>query len=260
MSRLIAESRRILFVGSSTTAGTGPSSPDKVYTALVTVARPDDVITVRAEGGTLVNDWLSQGTVVTGPTTSSLTVLDADAAQFAIGDYFQLYTSADVLKEQTAFTISNIINDAGANSTIQFTPAAATTPAVGNVIKLAYSLTQQDVAFVQLGVNDWYVPVVADTFKTQVQTMLSRLRVQSPNIQLFWLRTWMPNSDDVSRIQMWNDYEVALADVVTQPGPWPCRFLDMRESNRSLYWFDPTGFHYNDFGHQLLAKKVLEWV
>jgi lysophospholipase L1-like esterase len=258
MSRLVEEHLRILFVGSSTTAGTGPSSPDKAYTALVQAARPDDIVTVRAEGGTLVNDWLSQGTVVTGPNTTSCTVSDADAAQFVATDYFQIYTSAGVLKQSGAFTITNIINDAGANSTVQFTPAAAATMVAGDTIRLAYSLTQQDLAVVQLGINDWYVPVDADTFQTQVRTMLTRLRNQSPNIQLFWLRTWMPNSDDASRIQMWNDYEVALAEVVTEPGPWPCRFLDMRESNRSLYWFDPTGFHYNDFGHQLLAKKVLE--
>lgn len=258
MSRLIEESRRILFVGSSTTAGTGPSSPDKAYTALVQAALPNDVVTVRAEGGTLVNDWLGAATAAGNALTNAyIIVSDAAAAAFAVGDIIQLYNSSDALKEQKGFTITSMPSSSGFTN-INFTPNAAAATVTGDQVKIGYSLAQQDIAFVQLGINDWYVPVATATFKSQVQTLLSRLRVQSPAIQLFWLRTWMPNSEDVSRILKWDEYEVALADVVKQPGPWPCKFLDMRETNRSLYWFDPTGFHYNDFGHSLLAKKVLE--
>lgn len=260
MSKLLAEPRNVLFVGSSTTAGTGPSSPDKVYTNIVAQARPNDTVTVRAEGGTLVNDWLSIGVAQGNALNNSYIILtDAIAAQFVVGDYIQLYTSAGVLKEQKAFTITSMPSASGFTN-VTFSPNAAVATVTGDIVKLAFSLTQQDVGIVQLGVNDWYVPVDTSTFKTQVISLLTNIRAQSPAIQLFWLRTWMPNSVDAARIAQWNEYEIALREAVAMPGPNPCIFLDMRETNRSLYWMDPTGFHYNDFGHRLLAKKVLEYL
>jgi lysophospholipase L1-like esterase len=54
------EARDILIVGSSTTAGTGPSSLDKAYVSLVEAARPLDNFQVFSEGGSDVDDWASQ--------------------------------------------------------------------------------------------------------------------------------------------------------------------------------------------------------
>ncbi len=55
-----SEARDIMILGSSTTAGTGVSAPDKNYTALLEVARPNDNFQVFSEGGSDVDDWASQ--------------------------------------------------------------------------------------------------------------------------------------------------------------------------------------------------------
>lgn len=260
MARLQDQSRSILFVGSSTTAGTGPTSPDKCYTELIRAARPNDVVTVTAEGGTLVSDWIGTATGAgTSLTPNYLIASNADAADISIGDYVRLYNSSGVLKQNTTFTVTSMPVASGFTN-ITFSPNASANTVSGDVLRRAYSLTPQNIGIVQLGINDWYVPVVSATFKSQVITMLTELRSQSPNMQIFWLRTWMPNSESASRIDQWNQYEDVLNEVVQFPGVVPAIFLDMRETNRSLYWLDDTGFHYNDLGHQLLAKKLLEYL
>lgn len=57
--RFKSESREILIVGSSTTAGTGVSSPEKTYHEIVQAARPNDNFQVFSEGGSDVDDWAS---------------------------------------------------------------------------------------------------------------------------------------------------------------------------------------------------------
>lgn len=260
MARLQDESRKILFVGSSTTAGTGPSSPDKVYTSLIQAARPRDVVTVEAEGGTLVADWIGIATGAgTSLTPNYLIASNADATDFSVGDYVRLFNSSGALKQSTVFTITSMPSASGFTN-ITFTPNASANTVSGDLMKRAYSLTPQDIGIVQLGINDWYVPLTAGTFQTQVTELMEEIRSQSPSMQLFWLRTWMPNSEAASRIDMWNQYEEVLKEVVESVGVKPAIFVDMRETNRSLYWLDDTGFHYNDLGHQLLANRLLEYL
>lgn len=68
---------------------------------------------------------------------------NADASEFAVGERVRLYTSADVPKEDTVFTISTIAVDTpGAGSTtITFSPAAAAATASGDYISKSADLT-----------------------------------------------------------------------------------------------------------------------
>jgi hypothetical protein len=60
---------------------------------------------------------------------------DADVADINIGDYVQLYTSGDVLKEGTKFRVLSKSSTAG-STTITFTPNAAALTAIGEKMKV----------------------------------------------------------------------------------------------------------------------------
>lgn len=258
MSALKDETRQLLFIGSSTTAGTGPSSPDKVYTALIDDALPIDEISVLAEGGTLVVDWIGQATATGSPLASNyLIASDADAADISIGDLVTLETSAGVLKESgKVFTVTSMPSSSGFTN-ITYTPNSAAIVTAGDVMRRVYSSTPKDIVVVQLGINDWYVPVSDSTFDTQIHTLFKQIRVTSPMAEIYWLRAWMPNSDDPARIAQWQSHgEITEAAVEVDYGG---HFIDMTQPNRALYWIDDTGWHYNDAGHDLMAYELLRW-
>lgn len=65
---------------------------------------------------------------------STFVTTDADSSDMNIGDYVQLYTSGDVLKEGTVFRITAKAS-AGGNTTVSFTPNAAVSTASTNKMK-----------------------------------------------------------------------------------------------------------------------------
>lgn len=68
-------------------------------------------------------------------TVSTFITTDADAGDVNVGDYVQLTTSGDVLKEGTVFRVISK-SSSGGNTTITFTPNAAATTASTNKIKV----------------------------------------------------------------------------------------------------------------------------
>lgn len=258
MSILKDETRQILIMGSSTTAGSGPSSPENVYTALVDAALPKDNITVLAEGGTLVVDWIGTATAVGLPLGSNyLIASDADAADISIGDFVTLETSAGVLKESgKVFTVTNL-NSSGGFTNIEYTPNSAAIVSAGDVMRRVYSTSPKDIVIVQLGINDWYVPVVDSTYDIQLHSLFRQIRVTNPIAQIFWVRAWMPNSTDAARIDQWNSHGLITAEAVAD---YDGVFIDMTQPNRAMYWIDDTGFHYNDEAHKLMAYELLQYL
>lgn len=87
-----SESRNILIVGSSTTAGTGPSSPEKAYANLVQAARPNDNFSVFSEGGSDVDDWASDvGSVL--PSDQDIIVLQLGINLWLAGTSSMTFTA-----------------------------------------------------------------------------------------------------------------------------------------------------------------------
>lgn len=71
-----------------------------------------------------------------------------------IGDEFKLFTSGNVLKQETVFRVTAIA--VAGSTTVTFTPAANTAPVSGDVMKLVgvmnqYSINEKDRRLVQLG-------------------------------------------------------------------------------------------------------------
>lgn len=122
--------------------------------------------------------------------------------------------------------------------------------------------TGQDIVIVQLGINDWFVPVVPATYRTQLDELLGRVRTANPTAKIYWLSAWMPAYGVYSqaRQDMWQDHGEVTAAALTAVGG---EMLDMDPTgNRRAsapYRADPvSGWHYNDAGHRALAKRVLD--
>lgn len=115
-----------------------------------------------------------------------------------------------------------------------------------------------DIVIVQLGINDWYVPIAPATYSTQVDGLLDRVRAANPDALLLWVRTWRPvptGNADV-RNTMWVDHGYVTADVVEAHDGI---FLDMPGSP-APYAADATGWHYNGGGHAAIAARLLTYL
>jgi lysophospholipase L1-like esterase len=189
------EPRRILIMGSSTTAGVGPVTatgapdPARSYVNLTRTARPEDTFTVLGRGGT----YVAYGT---NPATN-----------------------------WTQTTI----------------PAG------------------HDTVIIQLGINDWYVPVDPTVYRAQLDELLGRVATANPaartNGAIHWIRTWMPTptgNADIRR-SMWVRHGYTTADAIEHIDG---HFHDM-PGTPTPYAADTTGWHYNATGHQKLADTVL---
>lgn len=71
----------------------------------------------------------------TAPSLGSFNTTDADASDINVGDYVQLYTAADVIKEGTKFRVTGKASAAG-TTTISFTPNAAALTVVNEKMKV----------------------------------------------------------------------------------------------------------------------------
>jgi lysophospholipase L1-like esterase len=123
-----------------------------------------------------------------------------------------------------------------------------------------------DVVVIQLGINDWYVPVQPATLRQQIDRLVGRVKAANPGARIGWLRTWMPvpTGNAVDRLRWWALHGQVAADAMfyaRQDGS-DATFLDMGTSpqpRRSAKVGD-NGWHYNDRGHTELADAVLNWL
>lgn len=90
----------------------------------------ESVITLNGDMGAASGSAVNQGTPVTN---DYVIVWDAEAPEFNVGDRCYLYTSTNALKEPTIFTITGKTSAFGFTN-ITFTPSAATTPQVGDIL------------------------------------------------------------------------------------------------------------------------------
>jgi lysophospholipase L1-like esterase len=128
-----------------------------------------------------------------------------------------------------------------------------------------------DAVLIQLGINDWYVPVPPATLRQQIDQLVIRVKAANPGARIGWVRTWMPAQGDTSdaRKAMWALHGQYTADAMyyaRQPGSVggaaPATFIDLGTSpgpRRSTAPGD-AGWHYNDFGHAEIADGVLAWL
>jgi lysophospholipase L1-like esterase len=133
-------------------------------------------------------------------------------------------------------------------------------PASGNWTQTVIP-TGQEVVIVQLGINDWYVPVDAATYRTQVDELLGRIRTANPTASILWLAAWMPAYAPYSeaRQQMWQDHGVAVAGAINAVGG---AVLDMhptgdRRAAAEYRADENSGWHYNAKGHRKMADALL---
>lgn len=123
-----------------------------------------------------------------------------------------------------------------------------------------------DQVVIQLGINDWYVPVPPATLRQQIDQLVIRVKAANPGARIGWLRTWMPvpaGNADV-RQSMWALHGQYTADAMfyARQGGADAAFLDMGTSpgpRRSTAAGD-NGWHYNDRGHAEIAGVVLNWL
>lgn len=119
-----------------------------------------------------------------------------------------------------------------------------------------------DIVFIQLGINDWYVPVDTITYRAQLDASLHRVAVANPVAwsagQIHWIRTWMPvpTGNAANRKAVWYDHGVATAEAVQAVNG---QFHDMA-GDPAYRAADATGWHYNSGGHQELARLVLDQI
>jgi hypothetical protein len=115
-----------------------------------------------------------------------------------------------------------------------------------------------DTVIIQLGINDWYVPVAPSTFRSQLDEFLGRVRTANPDADIHWIRTWMPTptGDADTRRSMWVQHGYVTADAVEAVHGF---FHDMpgTPAPRDI---DSTGWHYNDQAHAELADVVLSFL
>lgn len=125
---------------------------------------------------------------------------------------------------------------------------------------------------IQLGINDWYVPVPPATLRQQIDKLVIRVKAANPGATIAWVRTWMPTPGDTSdaRKAMWALHGQYTADAMLYArsatavgGASPVAdFLDMGTSpgpRRSSNTGD-NGWHYNDLGHAEIAAAVNRWI
>lgn len=118
-----------------------------------------------------------------------------------------------------------------------------------------------DRVVIQLGINDWYVPVGPAIYRTQLNSLLARVKAANPGAEIAWLRAWMPTptGNVTSRNSMWALHGQTTADAMLFDRGV---FLDMGTSaglRRSTAAGD-GGWHYNARGHAELADRVLDWI
>lgn len=127
--------------------------------------------------------------------------------------------------------------------------------------------TGHQVVIIQLGINDWYVPVAPATLRQQIDTLIVRVKAANPGASIVWLRTWMPvptGNVDV-RQSMWTQHGWYTADAMFhahEVDGTPTAFIDMDTSpgpRRSTLPGD-NGWHYNDRGHAEIADALLAWL
>lgn len=124
-----------------------------------------------------------------------------------------------------------------------------------------------DRVIIQLGINDWYVPVAPATLRQQIDRLIIRVKAANPGASIAWLRTWMPvptGSADV-RQSMWAQHGWVTADAMFYAHAvdgTATAFLDMGTSpgpRRSTAPGD-NGWHSNDRGHAEIADVVSDWL
>lgn len=115
--------------------------------------------------------------------------------------------------------------------------------------------TGKDVVIVQLGVNDWYVPVAPATYRAQLDDFLGRIRIANMTARIYWLMTWMPNVRTDSRMSMWLQHQWVTADALKAVGG---EYYPMPGDPAQYASTVPAdnGWHYNIAGHRALANAV----
>lgn len=182
-----SEGKDILVIGSSTTAGVGPSSLDKRWIALVEAARPQHNFYVATEGGSDVDDW---------PSDIGFGILPQN----------------------------------------------------------------QDIIILQLGINLWLTGTANATFELNVAGLMGQIYTYHPAAVVFFLRAWMPRTSYDSQVIKWADYGYILSSFQEFKAYYnPFFFLDRYETNPEIYRHE-EGIHYNDLGHELLAKTILDLI
>jgi hypothetical protein len=128
-----------------------------------------------------------------------------------------------------------------------------------------------DRVVIQLGINDWYVPVAPATLRQQIDRLIIRVKTANPGAKIAWVRTWMPSAGDTSdaRKAMWTLQGQYTADAMNyartacNPNCTPtATFIDMGTSpgpRRSTASGD-GGWHYNDLGHKEIGAAVNDWL
>lgn len=119
--------------------------------------------------------------------------------------------------------------------------------------------TGNNIVVIQLGINDWFVPVAPAVMRSDVVTLIDRVRKANPGAAIVWLRTWMPQTapeDFDERQEMWARHGVRTRSAVLSFGG---RWIDADPFGDAggPYRADSTGWHYNDAGHIVLADLVL---
>jgi hypothetical protein len=118
-----------------------------------------------------------------------------------------------------------------------------------------------DRVIIQLGINDWYVPVRPAQLRRDIDRLVIRVKAANPGARIAWVRTWMPGptGDPAVRRRMWAMHGRTTAAAMRHAG---ATFIDMRTSpgpRRSTAAGD-NGWHYNDRGHAELAAAVNAWL
>jgi lysophospholipase L1-like esterase len=119
-----------------------------------------------------------------------------------------------------------------------------------------------DRVIVQLGINDWYVPVPPAQLRRDLDRLITRVRAANPGARIAWVRTWMPvpTGDAAARRRMWALHGRTTATALRHAAG--ATFIDMRTSPGPRRSTNPgdAGWHYNDRGHAELAAAVNDWL
>lgn len=130
----------------------------------------------------------------------------------------------------------------------------------------------QEIVIIQLGINDWYVPVAPATYRIQLtgtvaadgaDGLLTRVRAANPTARIYWLSAWMPAYGAYLQVRqdMWQDHGEVTAAAVNAVGGVMIDVDPTGDRRASApYRADATGWHYNDAGHLVLAKRVLDLI